>query len=261
MWEPNGEGDGTRRAALAQVWWKAGLLEDGFTLTPAGEEVVAMEQLLSYEYNMLTAHRHDDVVNVAQQHPGNYDLLRRGLGAYFERHLGDLFGLLDLTSSPCCVLDYGAGAGLYSDRLKRDSPSSEFWLLDRPGVVDSRPWATHLELDFEKEPAWYRPYHARFGLVIMAELLHCKGRGGRRYLYESASHVLMPGGRLLVVERESDLLNWRLALMTGEGESLSLQRVKEEAEHYAGFSYAGGGVNTLSIGDHYALLLTREEGL
>lgn len=145
---------------------------------------------------------------VADTGKGQYPLLRHGLGVYFDLFLSTVFQQLGIKDQVGWqALDYGGGSGHWGRQFLVDNPESTVQLLDRN---------VGMYVDFEKKPNWWHSHLKRFDLVILSEVLHCKGPDVRRYLVDSSFQVLKPGGLLLVHENLDYFMGLRLR-EAGEG--------------------------------------------
>lgn len=143
----------------------------------------------------------------------NYNLLREGLKEYFRLYLSQVFNLINLTNMPKgTALDYGCGSGQIGKQFEKDNPSFDVYFLDK----DNPNWmANLLEVDFEQKPDWHNLFVNFFDVVIMSELLHCKGLEVREYLINSAHKILKPGGKFIVIENVDYAMAYRINKIKG----------------------------------------------
>ena len=138
----------------------------------------------------------------------DYNLLRAGLTEYYLEFLYKFWEIIGIVDTDYKLLDYGGGDGVYSNSFTSYNPHGEKTLLDRN---------RGLNIDFEKNPDWYKEYKDKFGLVLLSEILHCKGHDWQKYLISSSDYMLYEGGKIIINENLDPAMGWRLNEMTKEG--------------------------------------------
>lgn len=241
--------------AVAACWAQLGLLgvehhESGPrpVLTDIGKRVVACADLLEYEFTMLNK----QVDGRAQAtDPALYSQLRKGLSAFADNFLQPMLAFISnelYTVNPnkpeqLEVLDFCGGDGYYLKALRDHDPLLKLTLVDRVAMPELDAQAHNIEslagdvlADNGANPILDLHFDdRRFDLIIMSEILHCKGAENRAKLIRSAASLLKPGGKLIVIEQfPNSRLEWRMEVMTGEGKTLIHDQVAYEVQAVEG---------------------------
>lgn len=249
VWESAKSGEPN---AVAACWANLGLLTPA-GLTPAGLRVVECVELLEYEFSMMQQQLSGDF----KTDPVKYQGLRVALGNYTKQFMPDMLRWVAeqrLGDDPVQVfMDFCGGDGVYVKHWLRAWPDSYGMLFDRttPEEMDAD-IAQQLAAfggDALGSDQFFETYAGTYDVLLMSEILHCKGFTERALLLERAKKLLRPGGVLLVIEQYPNLrLEWRMQDMTKDGQCLSEIEVTEEA-HNAGFLPISG-IRSLS---HYGI--------
>lgn len=250
---------------VAACWAKLGLLEvvkdeanyptaQG-QLTEAGHRVVACQGLLEYEFSMMKQQLDANFTT----DPAMYQQLRGGLEHYARAFLPDMHDWItrQVAFDGALFFDFCGGDGGYLHSFLKAWPQAQGMLFDRaPGVPHPDNLAVVPRMGIKAGDAFgdgqfFMNHAGAYDVVLMSEILHCKGPEDRRFLLQRAKSLLKPTGVLLVVEQYPNLrLEWRMHDMTEAGQCLSEQQVAFEAEA-AGFM-AVSGINSFT---HYGLRL------
>lgn len=247
---------------VAACWAKLGLLatSDGYVrephtrahLTGAGERVVACQGLLEYEFSMM---KQQLDANFATD-PAMYQQLRGGLEHYARAFLPDMHDWItrQVAFDGALFFDFCGGDGGYLHSFLKAWPQAQGMLFDRAPGAPLPEIASRMGIkagDAFGEDKWFVGQRGAYDVVLMSEILHCKGPAERQELLRQAKWLLKPTGVLLVVEQYPNLrLEWRMHDMTEAGQCLSEQQAAFEAEA-AGFM-AVSGINSFT---HYGLRL------
>lgn len=253
---------------VAACWAKLGLIAttDGYVrephtrahLTGTGQRVVDCQGLLEYEFSMMKQQLDSNFTT----DPAMYQQLRGGLEHYARAFLPDMHhwiaGQNSVLPAPNpCYFDFCGGDGGYLHNILHFRPTAQGMLFDRAPGMPPAGIHTHLDRmgikagDAFGEDDWFATQTGAYDVVLMSEILHCKGPEDRLFLLQRAKSLLKPTGVLLVVEQYPNLrLEWRMHDMTEAGQCLSEQQVAFEAEA-AGFM-AVSGINSFT---HYGLRL------
>jgi len=138
----------------------------------------------------------------------NYNLLRKGLDEYFNKYLKDFWKYINIENTNYSLLDYGSGNGCYSDAFIKANPNGNITMIDK-----------YLGIDFEKNPNWYKEkFIGKYDIVLLSEILHCKGLKGKKYLIESSLECLKKKGKLIINENLDPFMGWRLNKLTTNGD-------------------------------------------
>lgn len=251
---------------VAACWAKLGLVEveqgsgdapaqDRAVLTEAGHRVVACQGLLEYEFSMMNQQLDSNFMT----NPAMYQKLRGGLEHYARAFLPDMHDWISrqVAFDGALFFDFCGGDGGYLHSFLKAWPQARGMLFDRaPGVPHPDNLAVAPRMGIKAGDAFgdgqfFMNHAGAYDVVLMSEILHCKGPEDRLLLLQRAKSLLKPTGVLLVVEQYPNLrLEWRMHDMTEAGQCLSEQQVAFEAEA-AGFM-AVSGINSFT---HYGLRL------
>lgn len=256
------ESDINKPNPVAACWAKLGLVEVVLEkcppfakLTEAGQRVVDCQGLLEYEFSMMKQQLDSNFTT----DPAMYQQLRGGLEHYARAFLPDMHDWItrQVAFDGALFFDFCGGDGGYLHSFLKAWPQAQGMLFDRaPGVPhpDNLVAAPRMGIkagDAFADEAWFTSQAGAYDVVLMSEILHCKGPEDRLFLLRRAKSLLKPTGVLLVVEQYPNLrLEWRMHDMTEAGQCLSEQQVAFEAEA-AGFM-AVSGINSFT---HYGLRL------
>lgn len=136
---------------------------------------------------------------------GNYPLLRKGLKQYWNLYLSTFFNKLDMVGESNVFLDYACGDGQVGRKYKELNPLSKIIYVDRKAIDNSSP-----AVDFEHDPNWYIALFESVDIVLLSEVLHCKDDYWQNYLIKSSHSMLVPGGKLIVIENEDYCMEYRI---------------------------------------------------
>ncbi len=252
---------------VAACWAKLGLLEvvtatigglpihedQRGILTAAGQRVVDCQGLLEYEFSMMNQQLDSNFVT----DPAMYQKLRGGLDNYARAFMPDMHYWITQQAAldGGLFFDFCGGDGGYLHSFLKAWPQAQGMLFDRapkpPLNLDTGPRMSVMVGDALGDHVWFACQAGAYDVVLMSEILHCKGPKDRQFLLQRAKSLLKPTGVLLVVEQYPNLrLEWRMHDMTDGGQCLSEQEVAIEAEQ-AGFVPVSG-VHSLS---HFGLRL------
>lgn len=250
---------------VAACWAKLGLIEvktqpatpdtdyaQYAVLTEAGHRVVACQGLLEYEFSMMKQQLDSNFTT----DPTMYQQLRGGLEHYARAFLPDMHDWItrQVAFDGALFFDFCGGDGGYLHSFLKTWPAANGALFDRaPGapLPDVAPRMCVKAGDAFGDGQFFAQQAGAYDVVLMSEILHCKGPEDRLFLLQRAKSLLKPTGVLLVVEQYPNLrLEWRMHDMTTAGQCLSEQQVAFEAEA-AGFM-AVSGINSFT---HYGLRL------
>jgi len=244
--------------AVAAAWARMGLLvatpdQKGVQLTKQGANVAECAALLEYELAMI-GHQ----LNGNATDPTMYAQLRNGLENYSNAYLSELLNWAALQvkhiTTPA-VLDYCGGNGAFIKRCCELHPGAYGMLIDRVAPA-STPFAVEVRvgdvLAAENNPT--EGLDDQFDMVVMSEILHCKGAEDRARMIADAYRMLKVGGVLIVAEQFPGLrLEWRLAAMTEAGHTLEKEVVAFEVQAVP-FKPSG----YIEAFSHYAIAFTKE---
>lgn len=167
------------------------------------EEMKKIRPLLEYHFGIIR--------NDFNKSGDAYVLLRDGLKTYFDQYLSKIWFELGIRDTDKRLLDYGAGAGQYSDKFLEENMAGDVMMVDkevtRPDMV---------QIDFEKDPSWYDPHREQFDLVLLAEVLHCKDEAMQKHLIQTSRMLLKPNGHLIIVENIDHAMAYRISRLKGE---------------------------------------------
>lgn len=257
------ESDINKPNPVAACWAKLGLVEvvaleihpvqHKGQLTEAGHRVVACQGLLEYEFSMMKQQLDSNFTT----DPAMYQQLRGGLEHYARAFLPDMHDWItqQVAFDGALFFDFCGGDGGYLHSFLKTWPQAQGMLFDRePGMRGSHDVVSRTGIkagDAFGDDQFFRNHAGAYDVVLMSEILHCKGPEDRQFLLQRAKSLLKPTGVLLVVEQYPNLrLEWRMHDMTEAGQCLSEQQVAFEAEA-AGFM-AVSGINSFT---HYGLRL------
>lgn len=252
---------------VAVAWARAGLLEieqgagetpaqDRAVLTGAGKRVVDCQALLEYEFSMMQQQLDGNF----KTDPAKYKALRGGLDNYAVAFLPDMHKWI-ADQAPAAVkcprfFDYCGGSGGYLASFLAAHKGAQGLLFDRePGVTKTSAAVLSrmgiMAGDAFGDDLFFANHAGAYDVVLLSEILHCKGPSERQFLLQRAKSLLRPSGVVLVVEQYPNLrLEWRMNDMTDAGQCISEQMVAAEAQE-AGFM-AASGIHSLS---HYGIRL------
>ncbi len=252
---------------VAAAWAKAGLLEVVLekcppyaVLTPAGRRVVDCAGLLEYEFSMMQ----QQLDGNHKTDPAKYAQLRTGLDNYAVAFLSDMrrWATQQVAFDGGLMFDFCGGNGGYLHEFLRAWPQANGMLFDKaPGGV--HPSDVVLQMGIKQGDAmgddrFFLDQAGAYDVVLMSEILHCKGPTERNFLLRRAKSLLKPTGVLLIIEQYPNLrLEWRMTDMT-EGQSQQQQEdggqcLSEDevtAEAYSAGFVAHSGIRSLS---HYGI--------
>lgn len=255
---------------VAAAWARAGLLEvspavfDGLPddedlrvhLTGAGKRVVDCQALLEYEFSMMQQQLDGNF----KTDPAKYKALRGGLDNYAVAFLPDMHTWIadqaPTTTKTPRFFDYCGGSGGYLASFLATHKGAQGLLFDRePGVTKTSAAVLSrmgiMAGDAFGDDLFFTNHAGAYDVVLLSEILHCKGPSDRQFLLQRAKSLLRPDGVVLVVEQYPNLrLEWRMHDMTDAGQCISEQMVAAEAQD-AGFM-AVSGMHSLS---HYGIRL------
>lgn len=260
------ECDPTKPNPIAASWANTGLLEVKTvekgemagavycTLTPAGERVVACADLLEYEYSMIQQQLDSNF----KTDPAKYRALRKGLENYAGAFLPEMVdwvsrgGDAPMDVKPL-MFDFCGGNGGYLRAFLRFNPDAAGMLFDRdPGVGELGGVLNRMGIysgDAMGSSVWFASQAGAYDVVLMSEILHCKGKEERLFMLRRAKSLLKPGGSILVVEQFPGLrMEWRMNDMTQGGQCLLEAQVVAEAQECGLMGVAG--IHCLS---HYGI--------
>lgn len=246
---------------VAAAWAKAGLLEvvvdeanyptSRATLTPAGRRVVDCAGLLEYEFSMMQ----QQLGGNHKTDPAKYEQLRKGLDNYAVAFLPDMrrWVTQQVAFDGALMFDFCGGNGGYLHEFLRAWPQANGMLFDKaPGLVHPGDVALQMGVkqgDAMGDDRFFLDQVGAYDVVLLSEILHCKGPTERNFLLRRAKSLLKPTGVLLIIEQYPNLrLEWRMTDMTEGGQCLSEEEVTNEAWE-AGFQ-AHSGIRSLS---HYGI--------
>lgn len=258
---------------VAAAWAKAGLLEvadwgvdlnreqggPAPHLTPAGRRVVDCAGLLEYEFSMMQ----QQLDGNHKTDPTKYAQLRTGLDNYAVAFLSDMrrWVTQQVAFDGALMFDFCGGNGGYLHEFLRAWPQANGMLFDKaPGGV--HPSDVVLQMGIKQGDAmgddrFFLDQAGAYDVVLMSEILHCKGPTERNFLLRRAKSLLKPTGVLLIIEQYPNLrLEWRMTDMTEGGQCLSEDEVTHEA-YAAGFA-AHSGIRSLS---HYGIRFEQRNSL
>lgn len=235
---------------IAAAWGKLGLVavttpsaaESSATqavpsmfLTPAGTRVVSCAGLLEYEFSMLQQQLDGNFVT----DPAKYAALRSGLDNYAQAFLPDMQDWINkqVVFDGALLFDYCGGDGGYLARFLKHWPAAQGMLFDRNPALprDSATAGVISRMGVKAGDAFgdhdfFAGQAGAYDLVIMSEILHCKGLAERTALLQRGKSLLKPNGALLVIEQYPNLrLEWRMRDLTSGGQCLSEEEVVMEA--------------------------------
>jgi O-methyltransferase. len=249
---------------VGAAWAKAGLIEvreqlatpdtdyaQYAVLTPAGRRVIDCGGLLEYEFSMMQQQLDGNL----KTSPAKYEKLRQGLDNYAVAFLPDMrrWVTQQIGLDGGKMFDFCGGTGGYLHEFLRTWPQANGMLFDRmPGVLQPADVVLQMGVkqgDAMADDRFFKEQAGAYDIVLMSEILHCKGPVERHFLLRRAKSLLKPTGVLLVIEQYPNLrLEWRMTDMTDGGQCLTEQDVSNEAWE-AGFQ-PHSGIHSLS---HYGI--------
>lgn len=258
---------------IAVCWVKLGLLEvvnaqeqgaelqSALRVTPAGHRVISCQGLLEYEFDMMQ----QQLSGNFETDPAKYARLRQGLAAYTTAFLPDTLQWVAEQAQPALgrirplMFDFCGGEGGYLHHFLRQWPEGQGILFDRqlPDYVpaDVKPRMAAAVGDAFGSDEFFAQHAGAYDIVLLSEILHCKGYEARLELLRRAKALCKPGGVVLVVEQYPNLrLEWRMNDMTEAGQCLSEQQTAVEAAEVG--LIAVSGIHSLS---HYGIRLEQEQ--
>jgi SAM-dependent methyltransferase len=267
VWESNP----TEANPVATCWARLGLIEvedrgidlnreqEGpqVYLTGAGKRVIDCQALLEYEFSMMQ----QQLDGAFETDPAKYVALRGGLENYSVAFLPDMHqwvaeqGKLSVPN-PLKFFDYCGGNGGYLASFLAANPTAQGLLYDREPGLTKASGAVLARMgikagDAFKDDQFFANHAGAYDVVLLSEILHCKGPAERQFLLQRAKSLLKLSGVLLVIEQYPNLrLEWRMHDMTEAGQCISEQMVAAEAQD-AGFM-AVSGIHSLS---HFGIRL------
>lgn len=188
-----------------------------FDITPKNiNQYNDIKHLLEYHYRFIGNHFYKD--HVIKDKSFMYDLLRDGLNEYYHAFLKDFWPTIGITDKAYNLLDYGCGDGQYSFHFKYHNPQGSFRLIDKA-----------LGIDFIKDPEWYKKdnYPYKYDVILLSEILHCKGEKWQDYLINSSIDLLKPNGCIIINENIDPFMNYRLKNLTDFGGVLDEDNIAE----------------------------------
>jgi len=215
--------------SIRKIWENLDLIE-GNKLTLLGMQIEELYPMILYFSSLKEDFFDFNTHNKYEINSVQYEHLRKGLGAFRRNRGFNLFKANEISGESLKVLDYCGGDGQYLVDFLEENPDSTGVLLDRNPAFrrEFGEKVTTLSVDFEKEPSWWKPYVSSFDFIILSEVLHCKNKGGRRYLLNTCQRLLKPGGRLFINEIVPDpIFDWRMFMYTQGGKSLSKDDIYE----------------------------------
>lgn len=262
VWETAEAG---RPDAVAATWAKMGLIgvdENGKVLpTEQGLAVARCVELLEYEMTMMQRQLDGNTAT----DPALYEKLRSGLAHYTQEFLPHMLkwvrGCAEAMASDLgtvSVLDYCGGDGVYIRTLAAEVPQVDAWLMDR-AVGPTRELAnagvTVRIGDVLTDAEMTEDLTGFFNIIIMSEILHCKGKEDREKMLQQAYDMLAPGGVLLVIEQyPNSRLEWRMQDMTNGGHCLNPAQVAYEVK---GLPFGDNGM--IEGFTHYGIVFNKLE--
>lgn len=231
--------------AVAAAWAAAGLLtvtggEEApqVVLTEAGQNVIACAGLLEYEFNMAS----HQLTGNSETDPAMYTKLRGGLSAYAEKFLPEMLewvgGFAAQLANPI-MLDYCGGAGTYAKAVNRATEGRAVtWMADKAVSPEVREELVNGHGVTIREgdvlSGVLDDLGEFFDLIVASEILHCKGAAERNQMLADMYRMLRPGGMLIVIEQfPTRRLEWRMEMMTAEGQTLRPEQVAFEVQAFA----------------------------
>lgn len=220
IWE-----DRKKSPAVFDQWLYLDLIGETGAMTHLGAEIVAIRDLLLYEFAIAV-----DQMNhaVPVTNPDNYVVLRRGLGQYFEQHIKSTFinSVQQVyhqkrPDEQFRVLDLGCGNGQYSNALQHDSKLNfSLTLIDRS--------FDHSDLKFRSFTAdivkdnWEKDLR-HFDLIMMNEFLHCLSRKEIKIVLEKCASLIHPRAGLFLITEQfpNERMDWRMQTYSKGGKMYS----------------------------------------
>ena len=229
----NNNNNNKRENVIKNIWKELDLLDNNYNLTKKGKEIVQVKFLLEYQIKIIPYHLKDNFYNKFKIEKSEYELLRNGLGEYFNVYLKDIFKELKYKKFKWNVLDYGGGDACYSKNFLKENPRSNSLIVDRTLNFEEKDNLKFLKNDFEENKEWFLNYKNKYNLIILSELLHCKNKEWRSYLIDSCFYMLQQGGRLLICEKNPTLFfQWRMDLFTHGGECIDQSEIRRLINHH-----------------------------
>jgi len=245
-----------KEGSLLNIWEKLGLINSE-GLTKLGSELSDLSPLVDYFSSLWGDYSTVEFGKIKKIDDRQYSMLREGLSVFHSQNNISLFSTLSLVNKKWHVLDYCGGDGQYLRSFLSSNLESSGMLVDRKAAsgLDS------IAVDYEATPDWYLSHKEKFDLIILSEILHCKGKAGQVYLIDSARYMLKPGGLLLVNEViPCPFFDWRMSIYTRGGASISIEEVKNMTlEKWEIMKELPEGCNP-STKYHYQMLLKKTEG-
>jgi len=259
-----------RRNIIKKIWKELDLLDDDYDLTKEGQEIVKLKSLLEYQIKMIPYHLKDNFYTKLSIKSSEYELLRNGLGEYFDVYLKDIFKELKYRRLYWDVLDYGGGDACYSKSFLKENPHSNSLIVDRILNFKEKDNLKFLKNDFEENKEWFLTHKNKYNLIILSELLHCKNKEWRSYLIDSCFYMLKQGGRLLICEKSPTLFfQWRMDIFTHGGECIDRSEIErlisyhndnfQDYKHHDNFKSKFTFKNILKKESHYLMEYQKEE--
>jgi len=145
-------------------------------------------------------------------------------GAFFSEFVGSLYGMNApaaeavarfLSSpeppSPCCVLDVGAGSGVWGLALAKSVPHAKVTVADWPAVIEkaAKQFVARENLTdrYSYLPGNFREVdfgESAFDVAYLGHVCHSEGAENSRRLFQRLHRALKAGGRLVIADMLPD---------------------------------------------------------
>ena len=239
-WKPN---EAEMPHPILRLWVEMGLLtaipnQGGnilLKLTPTGETIVQMGGLLEYEYSMMDQQLRGNRTTDPEKYAGLRDSLSK-YSAIYNTALYDWIETMLGGDDVKEVIDVGGGSGYSLVEILKMFPDANGVLYDKdanPGYIHRQSDELQKRIDFASENLLKRSpalakMAGKFDIVIASELLHCFGPEELDFVLPKLARLLSPTGKLLIIEQRATFrLDWRLWDMTNGGRSLDAGDVYE----------------------------------
>ena len=218
-----------RLKPIQEIWRNLGLIDNNNKLTERGQQVYDLIPLIDYYISLKDDFFNFSIHDDYKIDNNQYNLLREGLEGYHKYYNSNLFEYLDLVNKEWNVLDYGGGTGQYLLDFIKYNPRSKGLLIDR-NKIDKEEFEDKIlskAIDFEADLHWYEQHEEKFNLIILSEVLHCKGKLMQEYIIDSCWTMLKPNGFLLINEViPNPIFDWRMSMYTDGGKSISINEIR-----------------------------------
>lgn len=228
-------------------------------LTEAGHNIVKMSGLFEYEFSMMQQQLDDNFVT----DPAKYRVLRKALSMYSDQYLPPITEWMRERAGTN-ILDFGGGSGYYLRELLKSNPEAKGTLYDKAPTVEQDGGEELVRMktyeeDFHSEKSkFFTTQQNTFDTIIFSEVLHCMAIEDYPKVLHLLEGLLTPDGMLIVIEqRPSFRMDWRLNVMTKGGKSLDINETIMRIQTIPDLNLIPS--QSITTATHYAVTFTKGE--